>query len=72
MRFVKMISLVMTDQLRSAVYGSIRQYNEFWRQYDFSPSEEGARAGYHDIAPPEGWEAKGQEGNEGANAYWRR
>ena len=78
MRFVKMISLVMADQLRSAVYGSIKQYADFWKQYDFAPWEEGARAGYHNLAPPSEWDPAhpgckaGKRTAEDANVYWRR
>ncbi len=53
MRFVKMLSLIMTDQLRTAVFGSIEQYRSFWRQYDFQLWEESMRAGYPDDHTPQ-------------------
>ena len=78
MRFVKMLSLIMTDQLRSAVFASIEQYANFWRQYDFSYWDECSRAGYHDQQLPEEWDAAVAEAKAGkrtaddANVYWRR
>lgn len=76
MRFVKMISLIMADQLRSAVLGSIDEYVEFWKQYDFDAWQESARAGYHDDALPAAWQPKAPAAevpfSDDANAAWRR
>ena len=77
MRFVKMLSLIMADQLRSAVLGSIEQYTEFFKQYDFKPWEEAARAAYPDDITPENWEVSaaadhtGQRAALDGNVYWR-
>jgi hypothetical protein len=75
MRFVKMLSLIMTEQLRSAVFGSIGQYEEFFKQYDFDPWEEAARAGHPDDLAPDDWcDAPAEKSGEcfDANIYWRR
>ncbi|KAG1667278.1 hypothetical protein FOA52_012567 [Chlamydomonas sp. UWO 241] len=71
-RFVKMLSLVMGDQLRTAVLSSIREYVEFWRRYDFADWHEAARAGLSDAqsglpTAPVGSTAEPAS----ANAEWR-
>jgi hypothetical protein len=47
LRFIKLLSLIMTNQLRTAVLGSIKRYTDFWKQYNFSDWEESTRAGDH-------------------------
>ncbi|GFR44543.1 hypothetical protein Agub_g5814 [Astrephomene gubernaculifera] len=46
MRFIKMVSLMMADQLRTAVLSSIKACCDFWLQYDILPGSEHAVAGY--------------------------
>ena len=45
MRFIKMISIIMSDQLRTAVLRSVEAYRGFWQRYDFSLGSEVALAG---------------------------
>lgn len=61
LRFIKMLSILMADQLRSAVLGSVKAYRAFWEQFDWPPGSDGARAGFPDnehlppaIAGPDG------------------
>lgn len=46
MRFIKMVSLMMADQLRTSVLSSINACCKFWQQYDITPGDEHAVAGY--------------------------
>ncbi|KAG2430891.1 hypothetical protein HXX76_009864 [Chlamydomonas incerta] len=54
MRFIKMVSLAMADQLRTAVLSSIQLCCDFWKQYDVQPGDGHIRAGY-----PSGEDAEG-------------
>ncbi|MEW5317509.1 MAG: hypothetical protein WDW38_008798 [Sanguina aurantia] len=59
MRFVKMLSLKMSDQLRSSALSSIAAYQQFWERYSLVPGSREALAGYPDrerpqTAPPTG------------------
>ncbi len=52
MRFIKMVSLTMADQLRTAVLSSIKACCEFWKQYDFGEAEEQEARRGHQRAKP--------------------
>lgn len=43
--FVRMMSLVMADQLRTVVLNSVGQYMSLWEAYDFSHDSPAAQAG---------------------------
>ncbi len=49
MRFVRMLSLVMSDQLRTAVLHGVDAYRNFWERYDFNPSDLAGMAGFPDV-----------------------
>ncbi|GLI63290.1 hypothetical protein VaNZ11_006196 [Volvox africanus] len=78
MRFIKMVSLMMADQLRTAVLSSIKACCVFWQQYDIQPGDEHAVAGYpYNNGQPLGLiGANGSGGGAGnkavsANAWFR-
>lgn len=82
MRFIKMVSLTMADQLRTAVLSSIKACCEFWKQYDFGEAEEQearrghqrAKAGYPvDRTEADRW-GRGGAGKdvEAANVWYQR
>ncbi len=52
-RLVKMLSLSMSDQLRSAVLGSLRAYQDFWAQYDWDDHAPAAIAAVPDAELPD-------------------
>jgi hypothetical protein len=71
MRFIKMVSLLMADQLRTAALASITLFVDFWRQYDFAPASEDALAGYPRPAGAAGaGDEPGGDGAGGANAWF--
>jgi hypothetical protein len=52
MRFVRLLSGIMADQLRAAVLSSIDACREFWLRYDVVPGSPEALAGYPDAELP--------------------
>lgn len=52
LRFIKMLAVAMSDQLRSCVLGSIEAYLGFWQRYDWLPGTPESKAGYPDGEVP--------------------